>query len=99
MADTYLGNPNLKAANQKIRFTKKQVREFLACQENPVYFIENYIKIVTLDHGLQQFKMYNFQDKLVSQQQLYLIYYIMLSLTQTQILPYLQTKLRLQETY
>ena len=44
MDKTYLGNPNLKAANQKIRFTKKQVREFLACQENPVYFIENYIK-------------------------------------------------------
>ena len=65
MADTYLGNPNLKAANQKIRFTKKQVREFLACQENPVYFIENYIKIVTLDHGLQQFKMYNFQKEMV----------------------------------
>ena len=65
MDKTYLGNPNLKAANQKIRFTKKQVREFLACQENPVYFIENYIKIVTLDHGLQQFKMYNFQREMV----------------------------------
>ena len=26
---SYLGNPNLKAANQKIRFTKKQVRELV----------------------------------------------------------------------
>ncbi len=65
MEKTYLGNPNLKAANQKIRFTKKQVREFLACQENPVYFIENYIKIVTLDTGLQPFKMYQFQREMV----------------------------------
>ena len=65
MDKTYLGNPNLKAANQKIRFTKKQVREFLACQDNPVYFIENYIKIVTLDTGLQPFKMYQFQREMV----------------------------------
>ena len=62
---TYLGNPNLKAANQKVRFTKKQVEEFLRCQENPVYFIANYIQIVTLDHGLQPFKLYNFQKEMV----------------------------------
>jgi len=62
---SYLGNPNLKAANQKIRFTKKQVREFLACEENPIYFITNYLKIVTLDHGLQPFKLYNFQKEMV----------------------------------
>ena len=63
MEKTYLGNPNLKAANQKVRFTKKQVEEFLRCQENPIYFIANYIKIVTLDHGLQPFKLYNFQKR------------------------------------
>tara|TARA_B100000902_G_scaffold241311_1_gene228544 strand:+ start:250 stop:1899 length:1650 start_codon:yes stop_codon:yes gene_type:complete len=62
---SYLGNPNLKAANQKIRFTKKQVREFLACEENPIYFITNYLKIVTLDHGLQPFKLYTFQKEMV----------------------------------
>ena len=62
---TYLGNPNLKAANQKVRFTKKQVEEFLRCQENPIYFIANYIQIVTLDHGLQPFKLYNFQKEMV----------------------------------
>ena len=55
MEKTYLGNPNLKAANQKVRFTKKQVEEFLRCQENPIYFIANYIQIVTLDHGQQPF--------------------------------------------
>ena len=62
---TYLGNPNLKAANQKTRFTKKQVEEFIRCQDNPIYFIENYLKIVTLDHGLQPFKMFNFQKEMV----------------------------------
>jgi len=62
---TYLGNPNLKAANQKVKFTKKQVEEFIRCQDNPIYFIENYLKIVTLDHGLQPFKMFNFQKEMV----------------------------------
>jgi len=62
---SYLGNPNLKAANQKIRYTKKQVREFVACQDNPIYFITNYLQIVTLDHGLQPFKLYEFQKEMV----------------------------------
>ena len=65
MEKTYLGNPNLKAANQQQRFTKKQVEEFIRCQDNPVYFIENYLQIVTLDHGLQPFKMFNFQREMV----------------------------------
>ena len=65
MEKTYLGNPNLKAANQKVKFTKKEVEEFIRCQDNPIYFIENYLKIVTLDHGLQPFKMFNFQKEMV----------------------------------
>ena len=65
MEKTYLGNPNLKAANQKVKFTKKEVEEFIRCQDNPIYFIENYLKIVTLDHGLQPFKMFNFQREMV----------------------------------
>jgi len=62
---SYLGNPNLKAANQKVRFTKKQVEEFLKCEKNPIYFITTYLKIVTLDHGLQPFKLYTFQEEMI----------------------------------
>ena len=66
MADNiYLGNPNLKKANTQIEFTKEQIQEYLKCKEDPVYFVQNYVKIVTLDHGLQPFKMYDFQEKLV----------------------------------
>jgi len=67
MADNiYLGNPNLKKANTSIEFTEENIIEFLKCKEDPVYFALNYIKIVTLDHGLQPFKMYPFQEKLIS---------------------------------
>ena len=65
-ADIYLGNPNLKKANTAIEFTQEQIQEFIKCKEDPVYFAKNYVQIVTLDHGLQPFKMYPFQEKLIS---------------------------------
>ena len=68
MASTeqYLGNPNLKKANVSQKFTKKQIGEVLRCSEDPVYFIKNYIKIVSLDKGLIPFDMYHFQEEMVS---------------------------------
>jgi hypothetical protein len=61
----YLGNPNLKKANVATDFTPEQVQEFIKCANNPVYFIRNYIKIVSLDEGVIPFKMYDFQEKMV----------------------------------
>ena len=67
MADNiYLGNPNLKKANTSIEFTEENIIEFLKCKEDPVYFARNYIKIVSLDHGLVPFEMYPFQEKLIT---------------------------------
>ena len=63
--DVYLGNPNLKKANTTIEFTEDNIREFLRCKEDPVYFANNYMKIVSLDEGLVQFKPYDFQEKLI----------------------------------
>jgi hypothetical protein len=65
MSEVYLGNPNLKKANTQIEFTEEQIIEFLKCKEDPVYFARNYIKIVSLDHGLVPFSMYPFQEKLI----------------------------------
>ena len=66
MSDSiYLGNPNLKKANTPIEFTKEQVTEFIKCKKDPVYFAENYVKIVSLDEGLVPFNMYKFQKKLI----------------------------------
>ena len=65
MSDQYLGNPNLKKANQSISWTKDQILEFVRCKEDPVYFARRYIKIVSLDEGLVPFNMYEFQEKLI----------------------------------
>jgi len=66
MSEVYLGNPNLKKANTPIQFTEENVIEFLKCKEDPVYFANKYIKIVSLDEGLTQFHPYDFQEKLIN---------------------------------
>ena len=63
--NNYLGNPNLKRANVPVEWTEKQVTEYTKCMDNPLYFIENYIKIVSLDEGLVPFKLYDFQKDMV----------------------------------
>ena len=63
--EIYLGNPNLKRANIAQNFTDKQVEEFVKCSQDPVYFITNYIKIISLDKGLVPFDLYDFQSDMV----------------------------------
>lgn len=61
----YLGNAQLKAAGVTLQFTKEQIEEYVKCAGDPIYFIESYCKIVTLDHGLQPFKLYDCQKNKV----------------------------------
>ena len=61
----YNGNPLLKQVGQTIEFTLDNIREIERCKTDPIYFIENYCKIVTLDHGLVPFKLYEVQKNLV----------------------------------
>ena len=61
----YLGNPLLKKANVPVEFTKEQIQEYQKCMDDPVYFIQTHMKIVSLDEGLVPFKMYDFQKNMV----------------------------------
>ncbi len=63
---TYLGNANLKAIGVELEYTEDQIQEYLKCAKDPIYFIESYCKIVTLDHGLQPFKLYECQKNKVN---------------------------------
>ena len=62
---SYHGNPNLKPVGHKHDFTKEQIEEYLKCKDDVVYFIENYCHIITLDQGLQKFKLYECQKRKV----------------------------------
>jgi hypothetical protein len=61
MAQIYNSNQNLKAAGVQIQFVPEQIEEYLKCARDPIYFIENYCMIVSLDHGLVPFKLYECQ--------------------------------------
>jgi hypothetical protein len=63
--ESYLGNDNLKAAGIQVKFTEDQVKEYVKCAQDPIYFIKNYIKIVSLDKGLVPFELYDFQEDMV----------------------------------
>ena len=65
MSEIYLGNPNLKKANTQIQFSANQIEEFMRCKNDPIYFTQKYVKIVSLDEGLVPFKPYKFQEKLI----------------------------------
>ena len=47
--DAYLGNPNLKKVNTPVEFTEEQILEYQKCANDPLYFMEKYIQIVSLD--------------------------------------------------
>ena len=64
-AESYLGNINLKAAGVQTEFTKEQIEEYAKCVADPMYFIENFVKIVSLDEGLVQFEPYEYQKKMI----------------------------------
>ena len=61
----YNGNSSLKRAGIDLSYTEKEVLELAKCVEDPIYFIDNYCYIVTLDHGIQPFKLYDCQKEKV----------------------------------
>jgi len=63
--ETYKGNPNLKSAQVRHEYSQEQVAEFLKCAEDPIYFIQTYVKIVSIDEGLVPFNLYPFQKDIV----------------------------------
>jgi hypothetical protein len=61
----YNANPNLKAANVAIQFTTEQAEEYVRCATDPIYFIEKYVKIVTIDKGLTPFILHDYQKEMI----------------------------------
>lgn len=62
---SYNGNPNLKPIDYQHTFTVEQVKELMLCSQNPIYFIETYCKIISLDKGIVEFKLYDCQKEKV----------------------------------
>ncbi len=58
-------NPRLKRENTIDSYTNEQVVELARCVKDPVYFIENYVKIKHPIRGLIKFKLYDYQKDMV----------------------------------
>ena len=61
----YLGNPNVKAPHSNLDYTPEQLREYKKCMEDPIYFAETYVKIMSVDYGTIPFTLYGFQKEMV----------------------------------
>lgn len=61
----YLGNPKLKRVGVKVSMTQSQVDEYTKCAQSPEYFIQNWVKIITLDKGFVPINLYDFQKKAI----------------------------------
>lgn len=55
----FMGNPNVARINVQREYTPEQLSELAKCSNDPIYFIENYCKIISLDNGVIPFKMYD----------------------------------------
>ena len=61
----YNGNALVKKAGVEHEFTPEQIKELIKCSEDIVYFVTNYCKIITLDKGLQLFKPFAYQERML----------------------------------
>lgn len=62
---TYQGNPHLKRSGQPIEWDEFKAKEFARCSKDPIYFAENYVKIVSIDEGLIKFKLRDYQREMI----------------------------------
>jgi hypothetical protein len=61
----YLGNKNLRQPNLAINYTEETLKEYVKCSESCLYFIQNYVKIITIDRGAVLFNPFDFQKDLL----------------------------------
>ena len=62
--DRYRQNPLLKKAYVDVEWSQELVKEYIKCSHDISYFIRNYVKIISLDEGLINFDLYDFQENM-----------------------------------
>jgi Terminase large subunit, T4likevirus-type, N-terminal/Terminase RNaseH-like domain len=65
MKITYRDNPHLRREGVNLNYTQEQLDEYIKCSKDPIYFATNYINIITLDHGIVKFNMWDFQKDMI----------------------------------
>lgn len=63
--DAFRIDHTIPRAGTTYQYTADELREFLRCSQDPVYFIKNYVKIIQVDKGLVPFELWDFQEDMV----------------------------------
>ncbi len=58
-------NPNLKGPNVQHEYTYEQLAEIKRCSQDPVYFIQHYVKVQHPKHGVIPFKLRPYQIRMI----------------------------------
>jgi hypothetical protein len=62
----YRNNPKLKPPGIQLNYTEEQLKEYVRCANDPVYFCKKYVKVKTLDKGVMPFELYDYQQRFVN---------------------------------
>ena len=62
--EAYLGNPNVKRDGVLQVWTPELLQIYKKCMDDPIYFAENYVKVISLDQGLVPFILYPYQHEM-----------------------------------
>ena len=65
--ESYLGNPNVKRDGVLQQWTPDLLQEYKKCMDDPIYFVENYVKVISLDDGMVPFVLYPYQRRMFEQ--------------------------------
>ena len=65
--ESYLGNPNVKRDGVLQQWTPDLLQEYKKCMDDPIYFVENYVKVISLDDGMVPFVLYPYQRRMFDQ--------------------------------
>lgn len=65
LRDHVRGNKKIKPEGWQHPYTMWEMEEFEKCKNDPIYFIRNYVKIISLDKGMVKFDMFEFQEEYI----------------------------------
>lgn len=58
-------NPDLKRAFAEDEYTPENIQELKKCIDNPIYFLEKYVKVTHPTKGAMAFKLYEYQKEMI----------------------------------
>jgi len=60
----YMSNQGVKSDGVTEEFSKELILEYQKCTKDPTYFARTYCKVISLDKGLVDFDLYDYQEKM-----------------------------------